>query len=167
MDIRIRHVEPSDVPAIHQMLVSGHTVAGTMRVPHAPLSSTEERFAPQDGHTILVAEVDGDVVGFAELLTYSWPRHNHVGELNMIVTNVERQGQGVGRALVEAVIEVADDWFHLVRLQLFVWTDNTHAIRLYEDFGFTIEGTLPAFARGRGRFLDAHVMGRVKDPVSV
>ncbi len=167
MDIRIRHAEPADAPAVHQMLVGGHTVAGTMRLPYAPLSSTEERLAPQDGRVTLVAVEGGEVAGFAELVTHQWPRHNHVGDLNMVVTDAERQGHGVGRSLVGAVVELADDWLHLVRLQLFVWADNAHAIRLHESFGFVVEGTLTAFTRGRGGYVDALVMGRVRAPVSL
>lgn len=162
MDITIRHAEPGDAHAVHQMLVSGQTVAGTMRLPYAPLSSTEERLAPKDGRVALVAVEGGEVAGFTELVTHPWPRHNHVGDLNMVVTDEDRQGHGVGRSLVGAVVELADDWLHLVRLQLFVWADNAHAIRLYESFGFVVEGTLPSFVRGRGTYLDALVMGRVR-----
>lgn len=162
MDIEIRHAEPSDAPAVHEMLVSGHVVAGTMRVPYAPLAETEERLRPADGRFVFVAVVDGAVAGFAEMITHAWPRNNHVGEVDMVVTGREHQGRGIGRKLLESMIDLADDWLHLVRLQLFVWTDNAHAIGLYEKYGFEVEGTLAKYVRGRGSYLDAHVMGRLR-----
>lgn len=161
MEIQIRHVEPEDVPAIHAMLISGHTVAGTMRLPYAPLSSTRQRLEPREDTITITAEFQGAVAGFAELVTNSHHRHNHVGEINMVVADEAHQGLGVGRALLQALVDLADDWLHLVRLQLYVWNDNVRAIALYEDFGFDVEGTLPRFVRGRGQYLDALVMGRV------
>jgi putative acetyltransferase len=49
-------------------------------------------------------------------------------------------GQGVGTALIEAAIDLADNWRNLTRLELRVFTDNAPAIHLYEKVGFEIEG---------------------------
>ncbi len=51
-----------------------------------------------------------------------------------------------------AIVDLADNWIQLRRLGWTVWTNNETAIRLYERFGFTIEG----------RFIDAQMMGRVR-----
>ncbi len=163
IDIHVRHAEPSDARAVHEMLVSGHVVAGTMRVPFAPIGETEERLRPDDGRFVLVAEVDDMVAGFGEMITHAWPRNNHVGEIDLVVTDREHQGQGIGRKILQTMIELSDDWLHLVRLQLFVWADNAHAIRLYEKYGFEIEGTLKKYVRGRGTYVDAHIMGRLRE----
>ena len=56
---------------------------------------------------------------------------------------------------------MSDTWLQIKRLDLVVFTNNDKAIRLYESFGFSIEGTMPAYAIGRNGYLDAYKMGRV------
>jgi putative acetyltransferase len=164
MDCTIRHVEPGDAPAIHAILTSPHVIDGSMRLPYAPLSSTEARLAAKPGTHVLVADRDGEAVGFAELVTYpEHPRHAHAGELNMIVVREDLQGQGIGQALVAAVLSLADDWLMIDRVGLVVWVQNDHALRLYQRFGFEIEGTLRRYARWRGTLIDAHVLGRLRE----
>jgi putative acetyltransferase len=164
MDLVIRAVAEQDHGAIHEILTSPHVVGGSMRVPLAPLQQTRERLTPARGTYQLVAEADDRVVGFGELITYpDEPRHRHVGELNMVATHAEWTGRGVGRALLEAMIDLADNWLNLARLSLIVFTDNTHAIRLYERLGFVVEGTMPRMGFGGGAWMDAHVMGRLHD----
>jgi putative acetyltransferase len=67
--------------------------------------------------------------------------------------------------LMNAVIELADDWLDLRRLGLIVFVDNTHAIELYRRLGFVIEGTLRGYAFKRGALVDAHVMARLRGSV--
>ena len=62
-----------------------------------------------------------------------------------------------------AAVGLADNWINIKRLELEVYTDNAPAIRLYETFGFVIEGTLRAFAYREGEYVDAYYMARVRD----
>ena len=45
-------------------------------------------------------------------------------------------GQGIGTALLEALLEAADNWLDIRRVELTVFVDNDAAIRLYERLGF-------------------------------
>ena len=63
---------------------------------------------------------------------------------------------------MQAAIELADKWLNLRRLELEVFVDNEPAIRLYEKFGFTIEGTLVDFAFRDGQYVDTYMMARVR-----
>jgi putative acetyltransferase len=74
------------------------------------------------------------------------------------------QGKGVGTALMQAGIDLADKWLNLTRLELEVYTDNEAAIRLYKKFGFVIEGTLVRFAYRDGQFVDVYAMARLRAP---
>jgi GNAT superfamily N-acetyltransferase len=69
--------------------------------------------------------------------------------------------RGIGTALLAAVVEVADRWLGLKRLQLTVYADNEPAIRLYRKFGFEKEGRLRAFAFRDGVYVDALAIARL------
>jgi len=80
----------------------------------------------------------------------------------MVCTHPDYGGRGVGRALTEAVIDLADNWLNLRRLGLIVFADNPRAIGLYESLGFQHEGVMREFGFKRGEYLDAVVMGRLR-----
>jgi putative acetyltransferase len=164
MDVIIRAVREQDHEAIHEILMSPHVIAGSMRVPFAPLQQTRERLTPDAGTYQLAAEAEDRVVGFGELITHpDEPRHRHTGEINMVATHADWVRQGVGRALIEAIVDLADNWLNLTRLGLIVFEGNDHAMRLYESLGFTVEGTMPRMGFGGGAWMDAHMMGRVRE----
>lgn len=167
MEIVIRHAVPDDWPGVHDIFQQDHVLAGTQRLPYAAPASLQARLAPKPGVIQLVAElpVDGGlkVVGFAELITYpDHPRHHHVAELNIIAVHEDWQGKGIGRRLMAAVTDLADNWLQIRRVQLIAWTGNGQALRLYEGFGFEREGVMPEFTFYKGRYIDAQMMSRLK-----
>ena len=89
------------------------------------------------------------------------PRRRHVGYVGMAVHD-KWHARGIGTALMSAIIELADNWLNLARLELNVWTDNEPALRLYKKFGFEIEGTQRKFAFRDGAYVDAYAMARVR-----
>jgi putative acetyltransferase len=106
--------------------------------------------------------VDGEVVGQLGLNTFpNHPRRRHVGQIGMAVHD-DWQGRGVGSALMQAAVELADGWVNLRRLELEVYVDNELGVRLYKRFGFVIEGTLRQYAYRDGRYVDAHMMARLR-----
>jgi len=54
------------------------------------------------------------------------------------------------------------NWLRLTRLSIIVWTTNQHAVRLYELYDFTIEGTMEDYVFTDGHHCDAYMMGRLK-----
>jgi putative acetyltransferase len=72
------------------------------------------------------------------------------------------QGQGVGTALLAAILDLADNWLGLRRIELHVYTDNAPAIHLYQKFGFEIEGTARHYAFRAGEYADAYAMARLR-----
>ena len=134
----------------------------TLQIPYRSLESVREQLTKSgEGDHLLVAEIEGEVVGVIGLHTSSRPRVNHKAEVGMMVHD-DWQGKGVGAALMRAVIELADKWLNLTRIELSVFTDNESAIALYRKFGFEIEGTLRKYAFRDGEFVDAFAMGRIK-----
>ena len=160
-EVQVRGMEPQDVEAVHAILNCPGVVAGTLQLPLRSLEERRERLAqrPPGTHS-LVAAIEGRVVGQLGLQTETNPRRRHVARLGMAV-HADFQGRGVGRALIAAVVDLADHWLGLRRLELEVYTDNVPAVRLYEQFGFVVEGTLRDFAFRGGVYVDAHSMARL------
>ena len=88
--------------------------------------------------TQFVALIDNRVLGWCDVVPDSRPVSAHCGVLGMGVLAGYR-GQGIGTALMAAALKGAQQ-FGLTRVELTVREDNTTAIRLYERFGFVIEG---------------------------
>jgi L-phenylalanine/L-methionine N-acetyltransferase len=101
--------------------------------------------------------------GIFSLYPYPEPRRRHSGHFGMAVRD-DWRGQGVGTRLMEAALDLADNWLGLTRLDLRVFADNDAAIALYRKFGFEVEGTHERFALRAGEYADAHVMARLKRP---
>ncbi len=162
MNISLRKAEPSDAEAIWKCYTAPQVVRNTLQLPYRSLESVRELLAKSgEGDHVLVAVVDGEIIGVIGLHTSSRPRVNHRGEIGMMVRD-DWQGKGVGSAMMRAVVDLADKWLNLTRIELTVFTDNEPAIALYRKFGFEIEGTLRKYAFRDGEFVDAYAMARIR-----
>jgi len=163
VNIHVRHSEPRDAPAIHDIHTQPGVIAGTLQLPYQPESLWKERIEnPKNGVYSLVAEVEERVVGSASLFSVARsPGMSHRGALGMSV-HPAFHGRGVGTALMEALLNLADNWLNWTRVELTVFIDNEPAIHLYEKFGFVIEGTHRKYAFRNGQYVDAHCMARVR-----
>lgn len=160
--IEIRDARVDDAEAVHEMMQSSEVIAGTMRLPYAPIATTADRLKPDPGTHQIVAVVDGVVAGFGELLSFPLvPRHRHVGEVNMVFVHPDWHGRGIGRRLMETLIDLGDNWLQMRRLELTVWETNRSARTLYESCGFEIEGRFRDYVFTDGRFVDALKMARI------
>jgi putative acetyltransferase len=163
LNIIIRQAELTDATALWHCYTAPNVVRNTLQLPYRSLESVREPLQkkPEDGHYHLVAEIDGQVVGALGLHVNRRPRLSHVAGFGMMVLD-DWQGQGIGSALLQAALDLADQWLNLLRLELTVYTDNTAAIALYKKFGFEIEGTNRNAAFRAGKFVDTLMMARVK-----
>lgn len=161
-DIVVRRCEPEDHRAVHLVYSSPRAMAGTLGVPYSSEQEwREELVRRRDDSFPIVACVNDEVVGHLALSVYTNPRTSHSGHLGIAVRD-DWRGKGVGTALMEACLDLADNWLGLARLDLRVYVDNAPAIALYKKFGFEIEGTHRRFAYRNGEYVDAHVMARLR-----
>jgi putative acetyltransferase len=79
-----------------------------------------------------------------------------------MMVHKDYQGQGIGKKLLETLLDIADNWLMLVRVELDVYTDNERAINLYKKYGFEPEGIQRKSAIRNGKYIDALMMARLK-----
>lgn len=163
MTISIRRAEPGDYEAVWRIFTGPGVVWGTLQLPFPSAEFWRKRLTePPEGVYWLAACVDQEVVGHLGLHTFpNHPRRRHVGQIGMAVRD-DWQSHGVGTALLQAAIDMADKWLNLRRLELEVYTDNVPALRLYKKFGFALEGTLVQAAFRDGRYVDVYAMARLR-----
>jgi ribosomal protein S18 acetylase RimI-like enzyme len=123
--------------------------------PDASKSFFSDRTLPPD---VLVAERDGDVVGWARIEHPTpFPSSEHVWRITGLAVDPAAQGGGVGRALVEALADEARSR-GARRLTLHVFAPNARARRLYDRCGFEVEGILRGEFRVGDRYVDDVLM---------
>ncbi len=107
---------------------------------------------------VVVHELDGRVVGSAKMGPNRPGRGAHVGTASFMVSE-EARGRGVGRALAGHCVQWhRDQGFRAIQFNAVVET-NTAAVRLWQDLGFRIIGTVPeAFDSASHGLVGLHVM---------
>jgi putative acetyltransferase len=161
-DVLVRALELEDIPAIAEVLGQPRAIWGTLQLPYTSVEARQKRhLATPAGHTLLVAAIEGKVVGTAGLHPAENRRRAHAASVGMAVHDAYA-GRGVGGALLAALLEQADRWLNFKRVELTVWVDNQRAIALYERAGFEREGLLRAYAWRDGAYVDAISMARLR-----
>lgn len=74
-----------------------------------------------------------EMLAFGQL----YERHQRIN-LARLVVNPNRRGEGLGRRLVEALLDEGTQHFDCREYSLFVYRDNTTALRCYEGCGFRV-----------------------------
>lgn len=159
--IKIRPYLKTDVSAIHQMMTDVGVSRTTLQLPAYELAFYESRSDPNPQRHRLMAEADGKLLGMVSIYVSDNARMAHSAGLGMMV-HPDYWGMGIGSQLMDAILDLADNWLNIKRVYLDVNIDNPAAVRLYEKFGFEIEGTKRLHTYGDGRWADSYFMGRVR-----
>lgn len=117
---------------------------------------------------MLVAEVDGLVVGYLQLSSpTSLKANRHVLEIRGLAVTPSRQRTGVGRALLDATVDEARRR-GCRKLRLRVLATNAPARALYAAAGFVVEGVLREEFRIADAYVDDVLMARsvTEDPLA-
>ena len=165
MTIMIRKATPRDAASYARIMGEDDVYPNLLQMPYADEESWRARLtdscAPGKLDLGLVAEIDGEVVANAGLHPVGPAlRRRHVMMLGISVAKTA-QGKGVGNALMQALVDYADNWAGVLRIELTVYPDNVRAIRLYEKFGFVHEGRHAAYALRNGEYVDTLTMARL------
>lgn len=167
MKLTLRRVKPADAAAIAEQFSDPEVFGGTLQLPFASEEIWAQRIAgqnppaPGSNELVLAAVLDDKPVGLAGLHPAGPSvRRRHAMSLGITVAKAS-QGQGVGQALMAALLDYADNWAQILRIELTVYHDNARAIRLYERHGFEHEGRLKAYGLRNGVYEDVLSMARL------
>jgi len=158
----IRHAEPRDIEAITEIYNEAilTTTATFDNEPKTVAERTQWLQSHDDRHPILVAVVDGEVVGWSSLTKWSDRRaYDDTAETSFYVKSAFR-GKGIGRKLKEATIEEACRLrYHTLIAR--VAEGSNESLHLNESCGFIHVGTLKEVGRKFNRLLDVHVLQKM------
>ena len=123
-----------------------------------PLETTREFVKSNITNNIpqYVAVEGKRVVGWCDIIPMKGIDFSHCGGMGMGV-HKDYRGQGLGTRLLETTLDAAKE-FGIERVELEVYTSNTRAIRLYEKFGFMLEGVKKKARKLDGEYYDIKVM---------
>lgn len=107
----------------------------------------------------VAARLDGELVGYAGVSRLG-RKPPYEFEVHTIGVDKRFQGQGIGRALLDHLLGIADGGAVFLEVR----TDNAAAIGLYESVGFTVVGTRKRYYRVSGA--DAYTMRRQTEGVA-
>lgn len=164
IDITIRPIRREDAQAVNEM----RRAYGVMRNTLALMSDRVDKTTAMldslgENDYMFVAEIDNNrektVIGFAGLHVNSSPRLRHSAELGITV-NENYHRRGVGKKLIEQLLDIADNWIMLARVGLEVIVDNEKGLNLYKKLGFEVEGIKRYAVIRDGKFEDIYIMGR-------
>jgi len=158
--LTIREAVPADIHAILDIYNNAilHGIA-LWRDDTVDLTDREMWMASQaqGGFPVLIAEIDGDVVGYASYglwRPYAGYRHTVTDTIYLMDT---AQGRGIGSTLLGMITDHARAaGFHVLIAD--IESGNTASIRLHQRFGFEIAGEIREVGTKFGDWLDLTIM---------
>lgn len=161
--LTLRALRAADAEQFHAMQQLPVVVNGNPHVPFETLASTREYIEKLEPSEIVIAAVIGDtLVGEAELTPLKG-RRSHAGSISICVHDGWHR-RGIGHVLMTELLDLADKWLGLRRVELHVFADNHAALALYRKFGFEIEAHQRGAVLRRGVLIDCYFMARLREP---
>lgn len=109
--------------------------------------------------SIMILAMDGDeIAGIGTIHSGNKVKSRHQGELGIVVAE-KYQKKGIGSEIIRQLIDFCKNNGITTRIQLDTLCANEVAVKLYEKFGFEIEGRLRNNTLYEGNYYDLYVMG--------
>jgi L-phenylalanine/L-methionine N-acetyltransferase len=161
MEIKIRPVKMSDAEQVTEIMLQENVLPNVVSLPSMRVERFEnilKNAAP--GQHDFVAVTEGKVIGFAGL-HQGKGRRSHSATL-FIMVHEDYHGMGAGTSLIAKLLDLADNWLMLERVELTVLETNLQAKKLYERLGFKDEGFSRATIIQNGRHAGEFKMARFR-----
>lgn len=151
---------PADWPAVHRIYSEGIATGDATLERDAPDWDHFDRSHRRDCRLVARREIGGPVLGWVALNAYSARRVYSGVAWESVYVAADARGQGIGRALLEALIsasEAAGFWTLLAGIM----RENRASLALHRRCGFRRVGVLRAMGRdGAGRWRHVVLMER-------
>jgi putative acetyltransferase len=162
--VEFRRASVTDAEGLTRLMSQPEVLRNTLQLPMPSIEVWRKRLEAQiaDPLQIHVLAVHGEeLIGSAGLHPVSGSlRTRHAAHLGMCVATAW-WGRGVGTELMRRLLDWADNWAGLLRVELGVYADNERAMALYRKFGFELEGCQRAMALRDGEYVDSLMMARL------
>lgn len=167
VELNLRRCETHDIAAI--AAIYGHAVRhGCATFERDPpdereMASRRETLLAT-GYPYIVAELADEIVGYAYASSYR-PRPAYGSTVeNSVYVKEGFQGRGIGRALLERLIVEAEVRNFRQMVAVIGDSANHPSVKLHENVGFQMVGTLKSVGWKHKRWLDTVLMQRALGP---
>ncbi|MFD3593219.1 GNAT family N-acetyltransferase [Nocardia sp. NPDC058640] len=159
----IRDADKADLPAV--LTIHNTNIAESTALWDTAEVDLDDRltwFADRTaaGMPILIAEIDGEVAGYASYGQWRPKSGFRFTMENSVYVDSRFHRRGVATALLTELITRATDSGRVHVMIAAIETSNSTSIALHERFGFTTVGQLPEVGYKFGRWLDLTLMQR-------
>ena len=147
--VTIAKLEPKHAKALNRLTIDAirdYPAAFTTdysQVRHRPFAMLIDHLRELErtrGFRLGAFDTGGELVGTVRLIPRQGPKLAHSADVVFLYVRRDRQRQGIGRALLERLIDEAGRIDGLEQLELSVSSDSLAARQLYEQAGFEITG---------------------------
>jgi GNAT superfamily N-acetyltransferase len=155
MDLALRLLDPTDAPAFQSLRLEGlmhHPASFRATYEEEAAQSSAEVAGRLREQAVFGAFVDGELCGIAGFARAAQAKKRHKGELWGVYVREGARREGLGSAVVGAVIEHARG--EVAQLCATVALVNRPARRLYRKLGFEPYGLEPRGLKVGERYLD-------------
>jgi ribosomal protein S18 acetylase RimI-like enzyme len=164
--VEIRQITPADAAAwwtlrLRALRESPEAFGSTHdEAVDRPLASAAARALPDDDapDNFTLGAFTDRLVGFVGFEREEGRKNRHKGSIWGMFVAPESRGQGIGRALLAALVARARQQADLEQIILTVVSENAAARELYRSFGFTTYGIEPRSLRDGERYYDEDLM---------
>ncbi|MBB3274485.1 MULTISPECIES: GNAT family N-acetyltransferase [Pseudoxanthomonas] len=163
MPLHIRDATEADIPAIAALYaeeVRERVATYEYDVPDEAEMAQRMRAVQAAGYPYFVAERDGRFAGYAYASSY----RSRIGYRWTVEDTVyivpEHQGQGVGKALLQRLIDACEASGFRQMIAVIGEPANGASVALHEKLGFRTVGVFQGLGRKHGRWLDTVQMQR-------
>jgi RimJ/RimL family protein N-acetyltransferase len=164
VSLRVRHAEPRDAARLVELAreVGAEEEGWLITVGEWRNPGDERRYLRavrrHSDAAVLVAEINGTVVGRLSIARDPHPASKHVADVGLMVARKHRR-HGAGTALMDA----AEAWARgvgITKIELHVFPHNDPALALYTARGYEREGLRRRHYRRGGEHVDAILMAK-------
>jgi RimJ/RimL family protein N-acetyltransferase len=163
----LRAVEPSDVRQLWEWTQDEETMRlRDFPTPPNSLAEAEREYEDSlggDPHLLRLAICTKDGLLIGEVALRNIDQRSGNADFTIAIGNKEYWGHGYGTDATRALVRYGFEQLNLRRVNLYVHSFNTRAIRAYEKCGFQVEGCLRKLQYMDGGYSDVLVMGVLRE----